>query len=62
MDETKCLKVYSKTKIIPTTNDLSARCLTLENFFRGTSEFFPEVPGCSQVTLLKSPIAGGSGI
>jgi hypothetical protein len=47
MDETKCLKVYSKTKIILTTNDLSASCLSLENFFPGTSEFFPEVPGCS---------------
>jgi hypothetical protein len=25
-------------------------------------EFFPEVSGCSQVSLLKSPVPGGSGI
>jgi hypothetical protein len=56
------LKVYSKTKIIPATNDPSASCLSLEITFPGTSELFPEVPGCSQVSLLKSPIPGGSGI
>jgi hypothetical protein len=56
------LKVYSKTKIIPATNDPSASCLSLENIFPGTSELFPEVPGCSQVSLLKSPVPGGSGI
>jgi hypothetical protein len=56
------LKVYSKTKIIPATNDPSASCLSLENTFPGTSELFPEVPGCSQVSLLKSPVPGGSGI
>jgi hypothetical protein len=48
------LKVYSKTKIIPATNDPSASCLSLENTFPGTSELFPEVPGYSQVSLLKS--------
>jgi hypothetical protein len=62
MDETKCLKVFSKTKIILATNDLSASCLSLEIIFLGTSEFFPEVPGCTQVSLLKSPVPGGSGI
>jgi hypothetical protein len=62
MNETKCLKVNSKTKIILATNDLSARCLSLENFFPGTFEFFPEVPGCSQVSLLKLPVSGGSGL
>jgi hypothetical protein len=56
------LKVNSKTKIIPATNDLSASCLSLENTFPGTSEFFPEVLGCSQVSLLKSPVPGGSGL
>jgi hypothetical protein len=43
MDETKCLKVFSKTKNIPATNDLSASCLSFEIFFPGTFEFFPEV-------------------
>jgi hypothetical protein len=62
MDETKCLKVFSKTKIIPATNNLSASYLSLEINFPGTPEFFPEVPGCSQVSLLKSPVPGGSGI
>jgi hypothetical protein len=56
------LKVYSKTKIIPATNDPSASCLSLENTFPGTSELFPEVPGCSLVSLLKSPVPRGSGI
>jgi hypothetical protein len=56
------LKVYSKTKIIPATNDPSANCLSLKNTFPGTSELFPEVPGCSQVSLLKSPVPRGSGI
>jgi hypothetical protein len=56
------LKVYSKTKIIPATNDPSASCLSLENTFPGTSELFPEVLGCSQVNLLKSPVPGSSGI
>jgi hypothetical protein len=59
MNETKCLKVFSKIKIIPDTNDLSASCLSLEIMFPGTSEFLPEVPGCSQVSLLKSPVPGG---
>jgi hypothetical protein len=62
MDETKCLKVYSKTKIIPATNDPSASCLSLENTYPGTSEIFPEVSGCSLVSLLKSLVLGGSGI
>jgi hypothetical protein len=62
MDETKCLKVFSKTKIISATNDPSVSCLSLENFFPGTFEFFPKVPGCFQVSLLKSPVLGGSGI
>jgi hypothetical protein len=62
MDETKCLKVFSKTKIIPATNDLSASCLSLEIIFPGTSELFPEVSGCSQVSLLKSPVLEGSEI
>jgi hypothetical protein len=62
MGETKCLKVFSKTKIIPSTNDPSASCLSLENFFPGTSEFFLEVPDYSQVSLLKSLAPGGSGI
>jgi hypothetical protein len=56
------LKVYSKTKIIPATNEPSASCLSLQNTFPGTSELFPEVPGCTQVSLLKSPVPGGSGI
>jgi hypothetical protein len=56
------LKGYSKTKVIPATNDPSASCLSLENSFPGTSELFPEVPGCSQVSLLKSPIPEGFGI
>jgi hypothetical protein len=56
------LKVYSKTKIIPATNDPSASCLSLENTFSGTSEFFPEVLGCSQVSLLNSPVPRGSWI
>jgi hypothetical protein len=56
------LKVYSKTKIIPATNDPSASCLSLENTFPETFELFPEVPGYSQVSLLKSPISEGSGI
>jgi hypothetical protein len=56
------LTVYSKTKIIPATNDPSASCLSLENTFPGTSELFPEVPGCTQVSLLKSPVPGGFGI
>jgi hypothetical protein len=56
------LKVYSKTKIIPATNDTSASCLSLENTFPGTSELFPEVPGCSQISLLKSPVPEGSGV
>jgi hypothetical protein len=56
------LKIFSKTKIIPATNDPSASCLSLENTFPGTSELFPEVPGYSQVSLLKSPVLGGSGI
>jgi hypothetical protein len=62
MDEIKCLKVFSKTKIIPATNDLLASCLSLEIFFPGTSEFFPEVLDCFLVSLLKSPVPGGSGI
>jgi hypothetical protein len=62
MDEIKCLKVFSKTKIVPTTNDLSASSLSLEIFFPGTSEFFPEISGCFLVSLLKSPVPGGSGI
>jgi hypothetical protein len=41
MDETKCLKIFSKTKIIPATNDLLASYLNLELIFLGTSEFFP---------------------
>jgi hypothetical protein len=40
MDEINCLKIFSKTKIIPATYDLSARCFSLEHFFPGTSEFF----------------------
>jgi hypothetical protein len=56
------LKVYSKTKIIPATNDPSVSWLSLENTFPGTSELFPEVPGCSQASLLKSLVPGGSGI
>jgi hypothetical protein len=56
------LKVYSKTKIIPATNDPSASCLNLENTYPGTSKLFPEVPGYSLVSLLKSPVLGGSGI
>jgi hypothetical protein len=56
------LKVYSKTKIIAATNDPSTSCLSLENTFPGTFELFPEVPGCTQVSLLKSPVPGGSGI
>jgi hypothetical protein len=56
------LKVYSKTKVIAATNDPSASCLSLENSFPGTSELFLEVPGCSQVSLLKSPVPGGSGV
>jgi hypothetical protein len=56
------LKAYSKTKIIPATNDTSASCLSLENTFPGTSELFPEVLGYSQVSLLKSPVPGGSGV
>jgi hypothetical protein len=55
-------KVYSKTKIIPATNDLSASYLSLENTFPRTSEFFPEVLGCSQDSLLKSPVLGGPGM
>jgi hypothetical protein len=42
MDETKCLKIFSETKIIPATYDPSARCLSLEHIFLGTSEFDPE--------------------
>jgi hypothetical protein len=56
------LKVYSKTKFIPATNDPSSSCLSLENTFPGTSELFPEVLGCTLVSLLKSPVPGGSGI
>jgi hypothetical protein len=62
MDETKCLKVYSKTKIIPATNDPLASCLSLENIFPRTSELFSEVLGCSPVRLLKSPVPRGSRI
>jgi hypothetical protein len=62
MDETKCLKIFSKTKIITATHDLSASCLSLEHLFPGISKFFPEVPGCSQVSLLKLFVPGGSGI
>jgi hypothetical protein len=53
MDETKFLEIFSKTKTIPTIS-------SLVHIF--PSEFFPEVPGCSQVSLLKSPVLGGSGI
>jgi hypothetical protein len=62
MDETKCLKIFSKTKIILATYDLSASFLSLEHIFPGTSEFFPAVPGCSKVSLLRLFVPGGSGI
>jgi hypothetical protein len=56
------LKVHFKTKIIPSTNDPSASCFSLENTFPETSELFPKVPGYTQVSLLKSPVPGGSEI
>jgi hypothetical protein len=45
MDETKCLKIFSKTKIIPATYDLSASCLSLVHIFPGTSKFCPGSSG-----------------
>jgi hypothetical protein len=63
MDDTKCLKSTLKPKLSqPQMTHQLASCLSLENSFPGTSKLFPEVPGCSQVSLLKSPVPGGSGI
>jgi hypothetical protein len=62
MDETKCLKFTLKPKLSQPQMTHQLAVLTLKNTFPGTSEFFSEDMGCSLISLLKSPVLGGSGI
>jgi hypothetical protein len=61
MDETKCWKIFSKTKIIPITYDLSASYNNHLHTFSEPLRFFPEVPRCSQIVCWSSPVPGGFG-
>jgi hypothetical protein len=62
MDETKCLKSTLKPKLSQPQMTHQLAALDLKTPFPEPLSFFPEVPGCSLVSLLKSPVPGGSGI
>jgi hypothetical protein len=62
MDETKCLKSTPKPKLSQPQMTHQLAALDWKTPFPEPLSFFLEVLGCSLVSLLKSPVPGGSEI